>query len=142
MSRNYEKEVEKMLKTQKTCVVGSVDADGLPNIKAMLRPRKTLGMKTFYFSTNTSSEHVKQYGDNPKASVYFHRRWCCFKGILLKGTMEVLVDADIKKMLWEKGDDKYYPKGENDPDYCVLRFSADSGRMYSRLKSYDFTVKE
>jgi pyridoxamine 5'-phosphate oxidase len=30
--------------------------------------------------------------------------------------------------------------GETDPDYCVLRFTTQAGRVYSNLKSEDFTV--
>lgn len=36
-------------------VIGSVDQEGFPNAKAMLKPRKRVGIKEIYFSTNTSS---------------------------------------------------------------------------------------
>ena len=52
-------------------IIGSVDADGYPNVKAMLKPREHDGVKSFYFTTNTSSMRVAQYRKNPKASIYF-----------------------------------------------------------------------
>ncbi len=34
----------------------------------------------------------------------------------------------------------YYPLGVTDPDYCVLRFTADAGRFYQNFGSEDFAV--
>ena len=82
---------------------------------------------------------VSQYRENPKASIYFYDKRF-FRGVMLKGTMEVLEDADAKEMIWHDGDTMYYPGGLNDPDYCVLKFTAQSGRYYSNFKSEDFEV--
>jgi len=142
MAKNLEREVLRIIKSQKTCVVGSIDSDGVPNIKAMLRPRRTIDIHVIYFSTNTSSEHVRQYLANPKASVYFYRRLPVFKGMLLKGTMDILTDSDVKRALWEKGDEKYYSEGVGDADYCVMRFTASKGRIYSRMQSRDFDLSD
>jgi hypothetical protein len=37
-------------------------------------------------------------------------------------------------------DEMYYPQGMNDPEYCVLRFTAKNGRFYSNFKSENFEV--
>lgn len=55
--------------------------------------------------------------------------------------MEVLHDSASKEMIWKHGDEMYYPKGVTDPDYCVLRFTAQSGRYYSNFKSENFEVE-
>jgi len=121
-------------------LIGSVDHDGFPNVKAMLPPRKREGIHYIYFTTNTSSMRVKHYSKNPKACVYFFDKRF-YKGVMLKGTMEVLQDNKSKKMIWKDGDELYYPKGVTDPDYCVLKFTSHSGRYYSNFKSEDFCVK-
>jgi len=54
--------------------------------------------------------------------------------------MEVLEDSQTKEMIWRDGDTMYYPLGVTDPDYCVLRFTACSGRFYSNFKSINFKV--
>ena len=120
-------------------IIGSVDAEGYPNTKAMLPPREHSGLKEFYFSTNTSSMRVKQYIKNPKASIYFFDPMS-FLGVMLKGKMEVLTDEPTKERIWRKGDTMYYPKGVTDPDYCVLKFTAESGRIYQNFSSEDFKV--
>ena len=50
-----EEKIVKFIKKQKVAFICSVDEAGFPNIKAMLKPRKTFGLREFYFSTNTSS---------------------------------------------------------------------------------------
>lgn len=120
-------------------IIASVDDNGFPNLKAMLKPREHDGLKVFYFTTNTSSMRVKQYLGNPKASIYFYDGRF-FRGIMLKGMMEVLEDQSNKNRIWREGDDMYYPKGVTDPDYCVLRFTASNCRLYENFKSYDFEI--
>jgi len=122
-------------------IISSVDDDGFPNTKAMLPPRKRNGIKEIYLTTNTSSMRVKHYTKNPRACVYFYDNHS-FKGIMLKGKMEVLEDSKSKEMIWKKGDEMYYPKGVTDPDYCVLKFTAHEGRYYSNFKSESFMIDD
>jgi general stress protein 26 len=105
----------------------------------MLPPRKREGIKAFWFTTNTSSVRVTQYRKEPKASIYFcDRRF--FRGVMLRGTMEVLEDAASKEMIWQEGDTLYYPGGVTDADYCVLKFTAQNGRYFANLSTEDFEV--
>ena len=120
-------------------LIGSVDGNGCPEIKAMLVPRKREGISRFWFTTNTSSRRVAHYRNNPKACIYFFDSRF-YKGVMLQGTMEVLEDAASKESIWREGDTMYYPKGVTDPDYCVLRFMATSGRLYGNFHSEDFSV--
>lgn len=137
--RDPEKTIGGMADKQKTAFLGSVDAEGFPNVKAMLRPRKREGIRVFWFTTNTSSMRVGQFLENPKACVYFcDSRF--FRGAMLRGTVEVLTDEADKQMIWQDGDEQYYPLGVTDPDYCVLRFTADSGRFYSNFRSESFSL--
>lgn len=138
--KNPEQTVGNIIDRQSTAFVGSVDADGFPNIKAMLQPRHRVGIRTIYLTTNTSSMRVAQYRRDPKACIYFcDRRF--FRGVMLRGNMEVLTDRESREMIWREGDTEYYPGGIDDPDYCVLRFTAVSGRYYSNYKSVDFNVE-
>lgn len=126
---------------QKVSFICSVDENGFPNVKAMLKPRRN-GINEFYFSTNTSSMRVKQYLDNPNACIYFyHKGLIRYMGVMLKGKMEVLTDQKTKNMMWRKGDTLFYKKGVTDPDYSVLKFTAISGRYYCDLKTESFTLK-
>ena len=126
---------------QKVSFICSVDDAGFPNIKAMLRPRKRNGLKEFYFSTNTSSMRVKQFQNNSKASVYFyHKGLIKYVGVMFIGRMEVLTDQETKNSIWRKGDTIFYKEGVTDPDYCVLKFTAEKGRYYCDLKTESFDI--
>ena len=132
--------IAQMADTLPIAYISSVDDEGFPCIKAMLAPRVREGIKVFYFTTNTFSLRVAHYKANPKASIYF-----CdakgFKGMMLRGTMEVLTDAKSKEMIWREGDTEYYPGGVTDPNYCVLKFTATDGRFYSDYYPRSFVLE-
>ena len=134
--------VEKFVRGRKVALLGSVDENGMPNIKAMLAPRQMIGLKEFYFSTNLSAMRTQQYLKNPKACIYFYRKGLLrYVGVMLRGKMEVVTEQEIKNLLWQKGDTRFYKYGVTDPDYCVLKFTAESCRYYQDLKTEEFEVK-
>ncbi len=136
------KNIIAFVRRRKVAFLGSVDENGFPNIKAMLAPRMIVNGKEFYFSTNTSSVRVAHYRISSKASVYFCRKGLIrYEGVQFTGKMEVLEDEAIKKQLWQVGDSIYYPKGVTDPDYCVLKFTAQAGRYYCNLKTESFSLE-
>ncbi len=138
-----QRKIEEFIDKQKVSFICSIDEENYPNVKAMLSPRKRVGLKEFYFSTNTSSMRVKQYMENPNACIYFyHKGLIRYEGVMLKGRMEVLTDQDSKNMIWKKGDTMFYKEGVTDPDYCVLRFRAACGRYYCDLKTESFDIDQ
>ena len=139
--KDIEKIIAGMADKAKVAFIGSVDENGFPNVKAMLCPRKRSGVSEFWFTTNTSSMRVMQYRKNNKACVYFYDRKFMYHGLMLLGTVKVLEDSVSKEMIWRPGDTMYYKGGVTDPDYCVLKFTAQKGRYYSAFKSKDFELK-
>jgi general stress protein 26 len=136
---NAEKTIGNLIDKQSVSFISSVDHMGFPNTKAMLPPRMREGIKIFYFTTNTSSMRVGQYRENGNACIYFcDKRF--FRGVMLRGTMEVLEDEASRQMIWRNGDIMYYSQGVNDPDYCVLKFTAIDGRYYSNFHSEVFDI--
>lgn len=137
--RNPEQTIGNLIDKVSSAQICYCDAEGYPITKAMLSPREREGIKTFYFSTNTSSNKVGCYLNNSKASIYFvDKRF--FRGVSLIGNVEVLTDEESRKRIWRDGDTMYYPEGVNDPDYCVLKFIAFKGRFYSNFNSEDFGI--
>ena len=140
MMRNAVQTIGNLIDKQGVALISSVDGEGFPNTKAMLPPRKRENIKIFWFTTNNSSIRVAQYRANPNACIYFFDKRF-FRGVMLKGTMEVLTDKGSKELIWQEGDTMYYAKGVADPDYCVLRFTAQTGRYYANFSSEDFIVE-
>jgi len=137
--RDPEKTIGGIIEKSKVCYLGSVDGESYPCVKAMLTIEAREGLRTHWFSTNTSSMRVGQFRANPKACLYFcDRRF--YRGAMLRGTVEVCGDAATKERFWKPGDKLYYPLGVTDPDYCILKFTAIDGRYYSNFKSESFEV--
>lgn len=137
--RNPSETIGKMIDKAGISFISYVDEEGFPITKAMLKPRERNGIKELWFSTNTSSNKVRYFRENSKASVYFmDRRF--FRGVSLIGTVEILETSEAKERIWQKGDEMYYKEGVTDPDYCVLKFTAVKGRYYSNFKSEDFEI--
>ncbi|MDR3069126.1 MAG: pyridoxamine 5'-phosphate oxidase family protein, partial [Cellulomonas sp.] len=77
-----EQAVGNLVDHQTVAFIASVDGDGFPNLKAMLAPRRRVGLREFWFTTNTSSQRVAQYRENPQAAIYFvDQRF--FRGVML-----------------------------------------------------------
>ncbi len=83
--------IKNFIRKQKVAFICSIDEDGFPNVKAMLKPRKIEGIQIFYFSTNSSSMRVKQYMNNPNACIYFyHKGLIKYVGVMLKAPIYYL----------------------------------------------------
>lgn len=131
--------IETLIDSCATAFIASVDEAGYPCCKALLAPRVRNGLRIFYFTTNTSSQHTMHYRSQPKATIYFCDE-SNFRGVLLRGKMIICEDQPTKDLIWRSGDTEYYPLGPNDPDYCVLRFEAEHARYYSDLRSQELQL--
>jgi len=140
MNETIQSKIKALRKNSRFAYIGSVNDEGFPQIKCMFAIKDD-NVRVHYFSTNTSSKRVRQYLQNPKASVYYcDNRF--FKGALFTGSMEALEDSETKERFWNKGDEKYYPKGVEEPDYCVLKFTADTVNYYQGLNNTTFSIEE
>jgi len=127
-------QIFQFISKQKTAFIASVNGQGYPVIRAMLAPRKIEG-NDIYFSTNTSSNKVKQYLENGKACVYFYKRGKIkYQGVAVIGEMQVCTDQATKNEIWRFGDKLFYKQGITDPDYCVLKFTGITAEYYCDFK--------
>ncbi|MGF7141693.1 general stress protein 26 [Anaerotaenia torta] len=128
-------DVIKQVDDTRDVIVCSVDENGMPNAKAMFL-RSHEGLHTFWFSSNVSASRTKRWQENPKACLYFLNSEE-FRGLMVTGELQVCMDDETKKRFFEPGDINYYPQGPTDPDYCMLRFTADKGNYWYQGK-YEF----
>lgn len=129
-----------MIDKASTVFLSYTDTDGFPVTKAMFTPREREGIRTFWLTTNVSSDKTACFRANPAASLYvLDKRF--YRGLSICGTVEVSTDPADKQRIWRNGDERYYPGGVNDPDYCVLKFTAVKARYYSAFKSENFTIE-
>jgi general stress protein 26 len=133
---------ERLYKKVNTFILTCVGSDGYPLTKAVVPGKYRESIKELYFCTNTSSKFVAEISKNPKSNVYFYsRKIIWFKGCLLKGNMEIVTDMGIKEKHWQgMFKNAYSQKSFTDPDFCVLRFTPISGRLYADFKLDDFEI--
>jgi len=140
MMKNPVETIGNLIDKQSVSFISSVDENGYPNTKAMLPPCKREGIKIFYWHTNSPSMRIKQYRENSKACIYFYDKRF-FRGVMLKGTMEVIEDKKIKKEIWKDEFSMYYKGGMYEGDFIIIRFTAKTGRYYSNFSSEDFKIE-
>lgn len=121
-----------------TGVLGTVDENGIPQQKAMIKTAVD-GINEFWFCSNTSSKKVAQIRKNADASLYFCDEKT-FEGLMLTGKAEVSFDETKRKEFWIDGMKIYYPLGYTDPDFALIKFTATKGNYYHDLKNADFDL--
>ncbi len=127
-------QIFEFISKQKTAFIASVDEQGQPVIRAVSAPRIIDGDE-ICFSTNTSSNKVKQFLANNKACVYFYKRGKIkYQGVSITGEMQVCTDQATKDKVWRFGDRLFYKQGVTDPDYCVLKFKGMTAEYYCDFK--------
>lgn len=130
---------EKALALIDRCQIGSFgnkDEQGNPQIKAMIKT-KNEGLKTFWFCSNTSSKRAHQIKNDGNACLYFFEG---FEGAMLRGRAELSYDDEMRKSFWMDSMYRYYPQGPLDPDFVLIKFTADSGNYYKSLHNEDFAI--
>ena len=120
--------------------IGYTDEEGRQNI------RKTFcvwhkGLGGHLISTNTSSSHIKELLKKDNVCIYFSDD-AAFEGVCLFGKAVIHFDREFKELLWNEGDEKYYPGGIDDEDYCILEIKAQTGRYYRYDGKGDLTYEE
>ena len=108
--------------------LGFLDEAGRPSIRRVFCVWHK-GLRRHLISTNTSSSHVQRLLKNDAACLYFADSEK-FSGVCFAGKVVAHFERTYRELLWHDGDEKYYSKGIDDPDYCVLEFIADEGRYY------------
>ena len=117
---------EELLKKCGLCTVASVSENGYPRI-CVLKPLKTKGIREFWFSTGASGTKVRHFAHNEKSGVTFYSGG---DSVTLTGIMRIVTDKNIKDALWQDFLGKHFPGGKDDPEYCILHFTAKEATIY------------
>ena len=133
-------EIKNLIDRSLFASIGYTDEEGRQNIRRVFCVWHK-GRGGQLISTNTSSAHVRSFIKNGKVCLYFSDD-SSFEGLCLYGSIALHFEREYKELLWNEGDEKYYPKGIDDEDYCILEFTAESGRYYRYDGKGDLTKEE
>lgn len=140
-----------LMDTAEAAYLTTVDDQGFPQTRAMLNLRNSGRypklLELFeehkddflvYFTTNTSSQKMRQIAQNPRASVYYAKpsEW---QGLMLGGVVSVVTDMNLKKNVWQPAWEMYYHQGPADPDYAVLCMKPAVAKLYHQMHFVEIT---
>lgn len=136
--QDYEKIIGDLIDKQDVCFLSFIDQGDFPTTRAMLNPRKRHGIKEFYLTTNYSSHKAQQLLKNPKSGLYFCDKEH-YRGVAFAGTAEIIRDQAVRDEVWRDMDIIFY-ENNTDPDYCVIKFTAQTARYYQDYQSTDIKL--
>ncbi|UQZ90404.1 hypothetical protein C4J81_14790 [Deltaproteobacteria bacterium Smac51] len=127
------KEVERLLGPDKPTFLITTGEDGRPDARAMA-VIETEGLKTLWMMTGKQCDKFKQLSREPKCLIYAtdFEDDQEYQELRLWGRMELLDDAASKERVWRDYYKCYFPGGKDDPNLCVLKFTADSGMLQTK----------
>lgn len=135
------KNAMRLLEPGKTIFLVTAGEDGLPDARAMA-PVQCDGDKTVWMLTGKCSDKYRQLSKDPRCLIYatdfddteeYHE-------IRLWGAVEILDDADSRASAWVDDYACYFPAGKDDPNLCVLKFTAASGTVQTRTAKDRFAL--
>lgn len=90
------------------------------------------GIRVIWMTTYRNSAKAMHIFSNPKAGISFVRE---ADSISLTGTAEVITEKDMLRLYWKDFFIHYYPDGVDDENYCLIRFSAKTAKLWIDGKS-------
>ena len=102
------------------CTISLIDRSGYPT-SSTITASKSDGIRYIWFGTSLDSDKVRRINKKPRASICFND---ANTNISLVGDIEVLTDIETKKDVIYKDITEMFEKGIDDPNLCVLKFTA------------------
>jgi general stress protein 26 len=111
--------------TGQNCTLTLIDDEGYPTT-CVITPSKSDGINWIIFCTLLDGNRAKRALNNSRASVCFGTAEHC---VNLVGDIEVITSQDVKDEMWYDALNHHF-NGQNDPNYCVLKFTAKRCKLF------------
>lgn len=117
---------EEIVKGSEYAVLALVDEKGFPRASAISNI-KTSGLKEMWFATGISTGKVRCIKHSNKAGLCY----CNIDdNVTLMGEIEILTDEKSRKEFWQEWFIRHFPGGIDDPEYCILHFTAEKAVLW------------
>lgn len=119
----------------------TIGDDGQPDARAMATTGCE-GIKTVWLLTGKCSAKYRELSRNPRCLLYATDPddTETYLELRLWGDMELLDDPASRALAWREEYLCYFPGGKDDPNLCVLKFTATSGTLQTRESKEDFSL--
>ena len=123
---DMERKATELLDKTSLITLSSITSEGYPR-SCILVKISTDGFRTIRVSTGNSSRKTREFLANSKASISYG---CGADGVTLIGNVRVLQDKAEKAQYWQPWMASHFPGGTDDPDFCVLEFTAHEATLW------------
>lgn len=106
--------------------LASVTFDGYPR-PVPVSKLKNDGIMHIWISTGSNSEKTKYFRKNKKAGLSFFEEG---NSVVLIGQVKIVTDIKIKRELFSDWMLAHFPRGVEDPEYCILEFEAEEATFW------------
>jgi len=142
-----------MTKRVKFVYLSSLDDDGAPETRVLFNLRKVRAKAIEsgaaalgegfgnYLGTNTSSRKVAQIRRDCRACLYYSDN-TKFEGCSVRRRLIEDEDPAVRKAVYAKSWDMYYPGGRDGGDFSLFRFVPEKVRYYHGLKVLSFDARQ
>lgn len=91
-----------------------------------------------WFATSLKSDKVGEFKENPRAGIACSNEQMAAS---LQGKIQIIVDEEEKKLMWNDSMKIYFPGGAESKDYCLLKFVPEMLRVVTVDKIHKYDVK-
>ena len=131
----------RLLEPGKPVFLVTIGEDGRPDARAMATV-KVETCKTVWMLTGKNSDKYRELLRRPESMLYATdlEDGAGYLELRLWGRMELLDDAASRAQAWRDEYCCYFPGGQDDPNLCVLKFTAESGVLQTMAGKKKLTL--
>lgn len=136
MNSNIFEKANVLVNNAENVVIALIDENDYPSASTVSRV-KSDGIFTIYLATGLDTNKTKRIKKSAKASL------CFIEGgnnVTLVGDAEILTDQKTKSDLWQDWFSNYFPKGEIDPNYCIIKVTTKRVSLWIDCESAEGTI--
>lgn len=122
----------------KEAYIAVTDETGGPTVSTVSVVR-TDGICRTWFATSLGANKARRLKACPKAGICFH---VGDDNVTLAGEARILTDPQIKKELWQDWFINHFPGGPEDPEYCIIEFTAKRASLWVKGQGDEFSMED
>lgn len=138
---NAQENAKKLLDAMGTVFLVTMRDDGTPDARAMSAVHVE-GFKTIYMITGAQATKTEELQKKPACMIYATALQddAEYAELRLWGRVDVLSDRALLDEVWQDCYVDYFPKGKDDPNVRVLKFTTEQGLLGSLEGSVALTL--
>ena len=123
---DLEQKAADLMERCETVTLCSVSEEGYPR-PCLVSKLKSQGFRVFYIATGLDGRKTSHFLKNPKAGASFTLD---HDSVTMTGTVRVFTGEEAKNAFWQDWMDEHFDGGKDDPNYCVLQFTAEEATFW------------